>query len=879
MARDNINKQNNNLLLIRYFLVLALLAILSAVSYKILELTTDKLELTNSVLSISQKQVILSEKISNLIYQLVFTSENSNSIDNIKSSILSSLELLENNDKYLNNTFKGDNNQLGDIYNSIYHNTPYNLRSEYLSFSNIASDIVSKNTKPSTSNFNDLIRNEINLTNGYIAVFDQFQNKSQFYTSRLKMIEKTVLVVFLSVLFFMGMVVFYPMNKKIFDENKKLKQAEAYTRAIVETAADGVITTNEKGEIRSFNGAAENIFQYRSFDIIGKNINKLIQEIPKSNSNEILSGIKSGEVNGKRWDGTDVPLDLSFSNTKPPTDKIYIFIVRDITERKRADEELKNAKSYLEKRVIERTSELSETNEQLKQEVIERKNAEQALRESERRFRIMADTAPVMIWVSNINGNNTFFNKGWLDFRGKELQIEVGDGWINGIHPEDKELYIKKRSIAFDSKQEYKLEFRLCRFDGTYRWVLDNGTPRILSNGKFAGYIGSTIDITDLKKAEEDIIRVQKLESLGSLAGGIAHEYNNILMTIIGNLSLIKSDLNPSGNLLERLDIIEEASRKAQKLANKFLTYSKGGEPILRKTSIQELITSTVNAALYKSKVIPKYSIPYNLWFAEVDKKQFSDALSYLISSRLGSIPETDYIEIKAENVLVDSSMRIPVNDGEYIRITLADHGKIISKEEITRIFDPFYSIDNKLSGMNLATAYSIIRKHGGNIIVDSNYIDKTQFHVYIPGFVKIQHGNEISSKSEGGSKGTILLMDDDVMIRQVTGRFLKRHGYDVDFAANGSEALGMYKNAKKSKRVYSAVILDLTVPEGMGGEEAMKLLMEYDPNIICIVMSGYSDNPVMAHYEDYGFKDYLAKPFNMKELNGVVDRVLFDMN
>jgi len=133
MARDNINKQNNNLLLIRYFLVLALLAILSAVSYKILELTTDKLELTNSVLSISQKQVILSEKISNLIYQLVFTSENSNSIDNIKSSILSSLKLLENNDKYLNNTFKGDNNQLGDIYNSIYHNTPYNLRSEYLS--------------------------------------------------------------------------------------------------------------------------------------------------------------------------------------------------------------------------------------------------------------------------------------------------------------------------------------------------------------------------------------------------------------------------------------------------------------------------------------------------------------------------------------------------------------------------------------------------------------------------------------------------------------------------------------------------------------------------------------------------------------------------
>jgi len=434
MARNNINKQNNNLLLIRYFLVLALLAILTAVSYKILELTTDKLELTNSVLSISQKQIILSEKISNLTYQLVFISKNSNSIDNIKSSILNSLELLKNNDKYLNNTFK-ENNQLGDIYNSIYHKTPYNLRSEYLSFSNTTSDIVSKNTKPSTSNFDDFIRNKINLTDGYVALFNQFQNKSQFYTSRLKMIEKAVLVVFLSVLFFMGMVVFYPMNKKIFDENKKLKQAEAYTRAIVETAADGVITTNGKGEIRSFNRAAENIFQYRSFDIIGKNINKLIQEIPKSNSNEILSGVKSGEVNGRRWDGTDVPLDLSFSNTKPLTDKIYIFIVRDITERKRADEELKNAKSYLEKRVMERTSELSETNEQLKQEVIERKNAEQALRESERRFRIMADTAPVMIWVSDINGNNTFFNKGWLDFRGKELQIEVGDGWINGIHP------------------------------------------------------------------------------------------------------------------------------------------------------------------------------------------------------------------------------------------------------------------------------------------------------------------------------------------------------------------------------------------------------------------------------------------------------------
>lgn len=886
MKRNTSSDNSSSSIAYRYLIVLGLLAILSTVSYKILEKTTSKLETSAAVISASSRQSMLSQRIANLSLLLVNKKQTAERI-RIREDLNNAINMMETYHKGLT---KGSEkmklpSNLSSRVASMYFDEPMKLDSfivKYISEAKALAVTPDESLNLSNNHLSFILSSNNHLLRGLNELLHLYQIESEWNTKRLKSIETVILIAYLSVLVFMGILVFYPMTKRIKQEMNKLKEAEAYTRAIVETAADSVITADEKGRIESFNRAAEQLFGYLSQDVADKNIKSLISEINSKANGAGINNLRSGEMIGRRKDGSNFPADLSVSYTKLNDRRIYICIVRDITERKRAEEALLNAHDTLELRVKERTSELSKTNALLKQEIAERKHAEEALREGERRFRTMADTAPVMIWMTGNDKLNSYFNKGWLEFRGRTLGEEVGNGWLDGVHPDDRQSFVEMRSTSFNSRREFKAEYRLKQSDGNYRWVLDHGTPRFLEDRSFAGYIGSVIDITDRKRAEEEMYRAQKIESLGSLAGGIAHDFNNILTAIMSNASLARKYVSSGDAVFKRLLEIEKASLRAKNLTQRFLTFARGGDPIKNTVSIAELLKDSVGMTVRDSSYQCKISIPKKLWPVDIDEGQMSQVLSNLLSNSMQSMMGGGEITVKAENVKVKLDNMPNAEDQKFVKVSINDGGVGIPKENLQKIFDPYFTTKKESNGLGLATSYSIIKKHDGLITVDSEMGKGSTFYVYLPASANavemVDERDQFDGAEHGKAAehcGRILLMDDEEMIREVAGKVLNFIGYEVEFAEDGAKAVDLYQKTFRSGDTYDVVILDLTVPGGMGGEEAIKRLLRIDPHVKAIVSSGYSDNPVMSTYEKYGFMGVIEKPYNVKELRDVLNSVM----
>ena len=364
------------------------------------------------------------------------------------------------------------------------------------------------------------------------------------------------------------------------------------------------------------------------------------------------------------------------------------------------------------------------------------------------------------------------------------------------------------------------------------------------------------------------------MESISILAGGIAHDFNNILTAILGSVNLAKVHAVDS-LVKEKLVKIEKASIQAKDLTQQLLTFSKGGAPIKKVTSLVGLIKDSTTFALRGSKVKCQFLIPKTLWPAEVDEGQIGQMISNLIINADQAMPEGGTVQVQAENVVISSDCEVPLNPGRYIQISVEDQGIGIPKQYLTKIFDPYFTTKQEGSGLGLATSYSIIKNHGGCITVESHVGTGTVFHVYLPASAKrLKTGKEEKDTLVGG-KGRILLMDDEESILEVTGEVLTYLGYEVEVARDGLEALELYKKAHTLEIPFDAVIIDLTIRGKMGGREAIQHLLKIDPSAKAIVSSGYSDDPVMANYRDYGFKGVVSKPYTIKELSEALREVL----
>lgn len=513
--------------------------------------------------------------------------------------------------------------------------------------------------------------------------------------------------------------------------------------------------------------------------------------------------------------------------------------------------------------------------------------AMQAVQQSEERFRQMAENIGEVFWMTSPDKSQMIYvSPAYEKIWGRTCRslYEQPRSWMDAIHSEDRERI--RAALEKQIRGEYDEEYRIVRPDGSIRWIRDRAFPIRNESGEVYRIAGIATDITDHKKMEAELLRAQKLESIGVLAGGIAHDFNNILTAILLNISLAKMRVDPEDEIFKNLDEAEKASLRAKDLTQQLLTFSKGGAPIKKTASIAELVKDSANFALRGSNVRCEFSIPHDLWIVEVDKGQMSQVIHNLILNAQQAMPAGGIIKVTAENKMVgvEGEQGLPLPMGPYIKLSIQDEGTGIPAEHLPKIFDPYFTTKQKGSGLGLATTYSIIKKHGGYIGVESKLGVGTTFSIYLPASRKeipppkdsTEAGIEVNPEM---SRKRILIMDDEEILREVTGQILEQMGYEVALSRDGVEAIELYKKAMESHRPFEVVIMDLTIPGGMGGKETLRRLLEINPRVKAIVSSGYSNDPIMAEYKQYGFSGVISKPYKIEELSQTLHKVILDID
>jgi signal transduction histidine kinase len=375
---------------------------------------------------------------------------------------------------------------------------------------------------------------------------------------------------------------------------------------------------------------------------------------------------------------------------------------------------------------------------------------------------------------------------------------------------------------------------------------------------------------------DEDQLQARKLEAIGTLAGGIAHTFNNILTAVIGHLSMAKRLVQPHEPIYEHLSQSEQAAQQAADVTHKLLTFAEGGVPIKQRTAVGPLLHDVLTMTLQNTPVQPTVSVPETLWMVEADSGQLRQVLDNVSRNAVEAMPHGGTLHAAAQNLLVDRHQRLPVTDGPYIKLTLTDQGIGIPRQHLQRIFDPYFTTKTYGRGLGLATARSIIHKHGGYIGVESTGRAGSTIAIYLPALQDIPLVRGETTGPHPNRTGRILVVDDDDdMIRLMVPQMLVHLGYETVCAATGEEALVRYQQAQETAKPFAAVVIDLIIQGSMVGQEILSQLRALDPEVRAIVLSGYSNAPVMADFQRYGFRGVLAKPYDMAQLAATLQYVI----
>ena len=390
-------------------------------------------------------------------------------------------------------------------------------------------------------------------------------------------------------------------------------------------------------------------------------------------------------------------------------------------------------------------------------------------------------------------------------------------------------------------------------------------------------------DISQKKLAEEERLKSEKLHSIGLLAGGIAHDFNNILSAILGNISVIRLDSPENHKHAEKLIAVEKAALQATSLTQQLLTLSKGGAPVMEFTTVDQLIEDCAAFMLRGSNVSYEFESPKEALTVEADTGQIAQVVNNLLINADQAMPDGGTVKIKLDTCKLSNDEVRGLKAGQYIRIAVQDEGAGMSPKNLKHIFDPYFTTKIDGNGLGLASSYSIIKSHQGMITVKSEINKGSCFKVYIPRTrggsigpfeVPEKKYKDTESKIQSG-EGKILIMDDMEAMMMVAGEIISVLGYQVEYSTNGEEAIEAYKKAKESGNPFDAVVFDLTVPGGMGGEQAAEILMNYDPELIAIASSGYTDTNVMSDYKNSPFSAVVPKPYRIKEMSAALHQVL----
>ncbi len=554
---------------------------------------------------------------------------------------------------------------------------------------------------------------------------------------------------------------------------------------------------------------------------------------------------------------------------------LLVRAARYAIERKRAEDQLRKYRVHLEELVKERTAQLSTANEQLQREVTDRKLAEDSTKLAYTELNQIFDVAADGLCVINKENKVVRINETLCTLLGISREEAVSKNCREVLRDSICDTPGCPMAKILNGQERVECDVELEDKSGAKIPCILTATPFRGPAGELLGLVENFKDISERKKMEEELQKAQKLESIGILAGGIAHDFNNFLTAIGGSISLAKLYLKPTDKISEILTRGEKAALRAKDLTRQLLTFSRGGAPIKKTTKIKKLLHDIAGFSLSGSKAKYELSLPEDLWPVEIDEGQISQVINNIMINAEQALPEGGVIKVWAENITVSAQTKVPLSKGKYLKIAIKDQGQGITVENLKKIFDPFFTTKSEGSGLGLAIAYSTMKRHGGYILAESQVGVGTTFYIYLPAPDKeILAEREIEKRLYIGH-GRILLMDDDQDLRDIAGLMLDHLGYEAEFAVDGAEAIKVYQKAKESGRPFDAVIMDLTIPGGMGGVETIHELLKIAPDIKAIVSSGYSNDPVMSEFSKYGFSDVVLKPYEITDLSGILHKVI----
>jgi len=609
---------------------------------------------------------------------------------------------------------------------------------------------------------------------------------------------------------------------------------------ILEQSAEAIAITDIRGNIEYVNSAFEEITGYSFLEVKGTGLPTFNYDNAEQ-SGELQNSIKEGTIwRGQnvfhRKDGHSLYLDSVIFPLKDQAGEIinYVKISRDITALKKIEDDL---------------------------------------RESEAKNTAILNLQPDIIFIQKRDGT-------YLDYFARNVDdlLVPPDQFLGQkmetIFPSDKvENFLRHYEKAFASGHVEFFEYKLQRMDDVLWYeirIVPFGEDKILSIIR---------NITERKQQEQELLKYKKLESVGVLAGGIAHDFNNILTGTIGNIELASMELTSETSAALYLKRAQRGLLRATGLTHQLLTFARGGDPVIGLLDVKGIITETVVFNLSGSNVKPVFTFNEKLWKVKADKGQLEQIFGNLTINAKQAMPEGGMFYIEAINSPVppDGFVKPLQEDQKFLKITFKDTGSGIPEKYREKIFDPYFSTKQTGSGLGLATVYSIVKRHGGLISVSSSSKDGTTFTLYLPAEVSSgkNHDEPDQNKKNLLKNLRILLMDDEEMIRTVVTSMLKKMGCSVDYACEGAETVKKYEDAMKAGIPYNVVIMDLTIPGGMGGKDTIEKLRVINPAVKAIVTSGYSQDPVMAHYRDYGFSGCVIKPFTLETLRASLIRIL----
>ncbi len=515
----------------------------------------------------------------------------------------------------------------------------------------------------------------------------------------------------------------------------------------------------------------------------------------------------------------------------------------------------------------------------LAQDISERKRIEHAIAEEKERLAVTLRSIGEGVITTDTSGHINLLNETAEKLLGRPQADILGQPiyeFFNVIDPVTREPYPLNPMEELQNLSTLKLGNLILLDRSGLERTIDATAARIRDGlGKFIGVVLVFRDITERIRMEEELLKTTKLESVGVLAGGIAHDFNNLLTVIMGNVSLAKMTLGENASAQALLSKSERASLQAKALTQQLLTFARGAPPLKKTVSLGMILADSLNLTLSGSNVRRELVLEDDLWLVDADEGQIAQVFNNLIINAIQAMPKGGTVTLRAENVSIDESMGLPLTQGRYVRIVVSDEGEGIPESHYNRIFDPYFTTKPTGSGLGLATAYAIIKNHSGLIRVDSPSENGTSFAVYLPASKNLSKKEAPDMGSATNGKGRILVMDDEEGIRDVVAHMLRAIGYDPTLAADGKEAIDLYSLAMDCDAKYDALIMDLTVPGGLGGKEALQILLQIDPQVKAIVSSGYSNDLVVADYRDWGFLGFVPKPFSIADLGEALNDLL----